>query len=468
MTEQPKLPDRTRGLHPYAEQYPVHDRLPDEGMARDEILRELREMAEHEDRRYHEGKVSGSIYSGDEKHYAFLTEAFGLFAHANVLQRDMYPSATKFEAEIVAMTASMLHGDDQTVGVVTSGGTESLMNPLLVYREWGRETRGITAPEVIMPVTAHPALDKGAHYFGIRIIHAPVTDDYTVDVDFVRDHIGPNTVALVGSAGTYPHGLVDPIAPLAELALEHGVGLHVDGCLGGFVLPWGEELGYPVPVFDLRIPGVTSISADTHKYGFALKGSSVLLYRPPELRRYQYFMHTTWPGGMYSSPGMSGSRSGGIIAATWASMVSLGREGYLAIARDLFGTADKIKAAVRSLPELRVMGEPFFNVAFTSDVVDIFHVNDHLASKGWRMNGLQRPPALHFCVTRPNTQPGVAEAFAADLRDAVEYAKNPPQPMPRSGAMYGAGGTEPPRERIVSGLLAYLDAVHEVGPGAAP
>ena len=456
--------DRRSGFHPYAARFAVHDHLPDKGVARAEILQELGEMAEEEDRRYHEGKVSGSIYMGDEEHYAFLTEVFGLYAHANVLQRDMYPSATKFEAEIIAMTSAMLHGDDQTGGVVTSGGTESLMNPLLAYREWARETKGITNPEVIMPVTAHPAFDKGGHYFGIKILHAPVTEGFIVDVDWVRDHIGPNTVALVGTAGTYPHGLIDPIPDLAALAAEHGLGMHVDGCLGGFILAWGEELGYPVPVFDLRIPGVTSISADTHKYGFALKGSSALLYRPKELRHYQYFLKTGWSGGNYASPGMSGSRSGGIIAATWASMVSLGKEGYLNIARDIFGTADKIKAAVQAQPELRVMGEPFFNVAFTSDVVNIFHVNDYLASKGWRMNGLQRPTGLHFCVTRPNTQPGVAEAFAADLHDAVQYAKNPPSPEPRSGAMYGAGGSQPSDDQIMNGVFGYLDAVHEVGP----
>jgi sphinganine-1-phosphate aldolase len=451
-------------LHPYAGRFEVHDRLPENGIDRAEVLRQLAEMAREEDRRGHEGKVSGSIYSGDDEHYAFLTEAFGHFGHVNVLQRDMYPSATKMEAEIIAMTSAMLHGDADTGGVVTSGGTESLVSAVLTYREWGRAEKGIDRPQMIMPVTAHPALDKGAHYFDVEVIRAPVTEDGVVEVDFVRRHIGPQTVALVGSAGTYPHGLVDPIPELAELASEHGLGLHVDGCLGGFILPWGEDLGYDVPAFDLRIPGVTSISADTHKYGFALKGSSVLLYRPKTLRHHQYFTATHWPGGLYASPGMSGSRSGGLIAATWAAMVSLGSDGYRRIARDIFTTADAIKAAVRSLPELRVIGDPLFNVAFTSDVVDIFHVNDHLASQGWRMNGLQKPPALHFCVTRPNTQPGVAERFAADLRAAVEYAKDPPSPIPKSGAVYGAGGQERSEDDKVAGVRWFLDAVHEVGP----
>jgi glutamate/tyrosine decarboxylase-like PLP-dependent enzyme len=454
----------TSPYHPYAGRYEVHDRLPDEGVPRDEILRELSEMSALEDRKGDSGKVSGSIYSGDHEHYAFLTEAFGYFAHANVLQRDMYPSATKMEAEIIAMTAGMLHGDDDTGGIVTSGGTESLVSAMLTYREWGRKEKGIERPQVILPVTAHPAHDKAFHYFDMDVVHAPVTDGFVVDVDFVRDHIGPTTVALVGTAGTYPHGLVDPIAELAELALAHELGLHVDGCLGGFILAWAEELGRKVPPFDLRVPGVTSISADTHKFGYALKGSSVLLYRPKALRRHQYFVKSGWAGGNYASPGMSGSRSGGIIAATWAAMLSLGRAGYLSIADDIFRTADAIKAAVRAQPELTLIGDSLFNVAFRSDVLDIFHVNDSLAASGWRMNGLQRPPGLHFCVTKPNTQPGVAEAFAADLATAVAYAKDPPSPMPRSGAMYGAGGQVPDPERVVAGVIGYLDAVHEVGP----
>jgi glutamate/tyrosine decarboxylase-like PLP-dependent enzyme len=206
------------------------------------------------------------------------------------------------------------------------------------------------------------------------------------------------------------------------------------------------------------------MSADTHKYGYALKGSSVLLFRPKELRRHQYMVIDGWPGGNYASPSMGGSRSGGLIAATWASMLHLGREGYRAIAADIFATAAEIKRAIRSHPELILIGDSVFNVAFRSEVVDIFHVNDGLARRGWRMNGLQNPPALHFCVTRPNTQPGVIKEFASDLAEAVEYAKDPPSPMPGSGAMYGAGGTTPDRDSIRATITDRLDAMHEVGP----
>jgi glutamate/tyrosine decarboxylase-like PLP-dependent enzyme len=358
-------------------------------------------------------------------------------------------------------------------GVLTSGGTESLMNPLLVYREWGR-ARGIARPNVVMPVTAHPALDKGAHYFDIELRKAAVTDRFVADTESVRSLIDESTVALVGSAGSYPHGAIDPIEELSELALERGINLHVDGCLGGFVLAWGEDLGYDVPVFDFRLPGVTSISADTHKYGFALKGSSVLLYRSPELRKLQYFIVADWPGGLYTSPGMSGSRSGGIIATAWAAMASLGREGYRRIAGDIFRTAAELKQIIGVHPELRVLGEPFFNVAFShvaeSDRggrdVDIFHVNDSLASNGWRMNGLQMPPAVHFCITRPNTRPGVMDRFAEDLATAVAYAKDRVGTAPKSGATYGGGGAVVPREAVAAGMAGWLDATQALPPAA--
>ena len=462
----------TSALHPYSGRFAVHARMPEEGVARETILDELRQMSTEEDSKGDSGRVSGSIYSGDHDHYAFLTEAYGYYAHSNVLQRDMYPSATKMEAEIIAMTADMLHGDvspeGDVGGLVTSGGTESLVTAMLTYREWGRNVKGIDRPQIIMPVTAHPGHDKGMHYFGIDVIKAPVTEDFVVDLDFVRDHIGPNTVALVGSAGTYPHGIIDPIPSLGQLAIEHDLGLHVDGCLGGFIIPWAEDLGYPLPPFDLRVPGVTSISADTHKYGYALKGSSVLLFRPKALRRQQYLVIDGWPGGNYASPSMGGSRSGGLIAATWASMLHLGKAGYRAIAADIFRTAAEIKTAVRSHRELSLIGDSLFNVAFQStpgpDAIDIYHVNDGLADRGWRMNGLQLPPALHFCVTRPNTQPGISAAFAHDLAEAVEYAKQPPRPIPRSGAMYGAGGQRPDKGSLHVTIADRLDSLHEVGP----
>jgi glutamate/tyrosine decarboxylase-like PLP-dependent enzyme len=453
-------------LYPYRDRYDTFGRLPREGVARERLLKMVGEMSDREDAPAREGKISGSLYHGGEEHFAFLAEVYRHFAHINVLQRDMYPSATKFEGEIISMALGLLNGDaasgegDAPCGVLTSGGSESLISAMLVYRERGRE-RGIAEPEVVMPVTAHVALLKGAHYLGVKAIQTPVTGDLKADADAMSAAICSRTVALIGSAGTYPHGVIDPIAELSELAIEHDLGLHVDGCLGGFILPWAERLGHDLAPWDFRLPGVTSISADTHKYGYAPKGTGVLLYRNPGLRRHQYFVNTDWPGGIYASPGIAGSRSGGLIAATWAALVSLGESGYLKLAEGILDTANELRSAVESVPELQLLGRSPFMVAFGSEQLDVWHVNDALQDRGWRMNGCQLPPGLHFCVTRPNTLPGVVDTFAADLRKAVAYAKDPPPTPPRSGALYGGGGADMPTADL---LVAYLDATSVLAP----
>jgi len=378
----------------------------------------------------------------------------------------MYPSATKFEGEIIAMAADLFH-DPQPVGVVTSGGSDSLIHALYAYREEARQTRGVRTPNVVMPSTAHVALRKGAHWMGIEVRNAPLADAFTADVAAMADLIDGDTIALVGSAGDYAHGLIDPIDEIGKLAQEHGIGVHVDGCLGGFLLPWAEELGYDVPLWDFRVPGVTTISADTHKYGYALKGTSVLLYRDAGLRSRQWFAATDWPGGLYLSPGLAGSRSGGLIASTWAAMVTMGREGYLAKAKAILETNDAIKDGIRSgIPELQVIGDPLFMTSFMSDQVDVYLVNDALKERGWRMNAQQLPPGLHFCVTGPNTQPGVAEDFLTDLRSAVDYAVKHRGESAKSGAMYGFGATPQGQETLTVVMNGVLDAMHVAAPEA--
>lgn len=452
------------GFYPYRKQGANYRRIPDEPRDRAEVLAAIAAMATAEDATGDTGRVSGSLYSGDHEHYAYLGEVFSQFSHANVLQRDMYPSATKFEGEIVAMVLDLLHGDDGACGVVTSGGSESLITALYTYREVARE-RGVTKPNVVMPVTAHVALDKGAYWMDIEVRHAPLTDSYTADVAAMAELIDDQTIALVGSAGDYAHGLIDPIEDIAALAVERGIGMHVDGCLGGLLWPWAEELGYPVPRWDFRVPGVTSISADTHKYGYALKGTSTLSYRSKDLRRHQYFTYPDWPGGLYLSPGLAGSRSGGLIAATWAGMVTTGRSGYLAAAKGILETAAEIRQGIDAIDGLQVMGDPLFLIAFrASDDLDVYLVNDALKKAGWRMNALQLPPALHFCVTRPNTKPGVAQAFLADLRSAAQYARDHQGTPAESGAMYGLGHTPSAHEALDSVMAGVLDAMHEVAP----
>ncbi|HMX07193.1 MAG TPA: aminotransferase class V-fold PLP-dependent enzyme [Microthrixaceae bacterium] len=451
---------------PYAERFAVNRTFPAHGRDREDIIDELSQMAKEEDAFWETGQVSGTMYCGDHSHYDFLTRAFGLFAHVNVLQRDMCPSATRFEGEIIAMALDLFHADaiddGDPVGLVTSGGTGSISHAVLAYRDHARATHGITRPNFVKPETGHPAFDKACHLFGVELRVAPVDPATTrVDVAAMAELIDDDTIAILGSAGNYPYGTIDDIEALSDLALSRGVGLHVDGCLGGFILPFGEELGVEnIPVFDFRLPGVTTISADTHKYGYSVKGTSVCLFRDRAVRNSQYFFRTDWSGGKYCSPGMDGSRSGGLLAATWASMVSLGREGYRDYARQIFDTAEQMRQTVLGHPELRLMGQPTFVLSFTSDEFDIYLVNDFMRLRGWRFNGQQYPNAIHIAVTRPQTLPGVTDRFAADLAEAVVYAREATErgEAAASGAIYGgvAGGMTDEADEFIRMIMSDM------------
>ena len=445
-------------FYPYAERYDVIRGLPSEGRPREAILAELREMAELEDAKWEEGKASGSFYCGDHDHYAFMGEAYSMYSHMNALQRDVCPSATRFEGEIIAMGLDLMHASEVTetepVGMLTSGGSGSILHAMLAYREQAT-SNGIARANVVKPETAHPAFDKACHLLGIEMRRAPI-DQATaqVDVAAMAAMIDDNTAAIVGSACNYGYGTIDPIAQLSALALDRGVGLHVDGCLGGFILPFGEQLGYDIPPFDFRHRGVTTISADTHKYGYSVKGTSILLFRDKALRNGQYFFMTDWSGGKYASPGIDGSRSSGLLAATWASLVSLGREGYLRYAKRIFETAYAMQEVVRAQPELRIIGNPSFCFSFTSDDFDIYHVNDAMKERGWRLNGQQYPNAIHMAVTRPQTQEGVLEAWRRDLPEAVAYANEHRGEPAQSSSIYG--GSNVPTAEITSKINAVV------------
>ncbi len=457
-------------LYPYAEQFPVNRGMPKTGRDRAEILAELGDLARQEDSVWETGQCSGTMYCGDHEHYAFMAEAFERFAHVNSLQRDMCPSSTRFEGEVIAMTLDMLNaeaGTGEAVGMVTSGGSGSILHAVLAYREEGK-SKGIDRPNMVKPETAHVAFDKAGHLLGVEIRRAPIDPETTkVDLEAMAGLIDENTVAIVGSATNYGYGTIDPITELGQLALDRGIGLHVDGCLGGFILPWGEALGYELPLWDFRVPGVTTISADTHKYGYAFKGTSVLAFADKALRNGQYFYVTDWTGGKYCSPGIEGSRSGGLVAATWAAMVSLGREGYVDHARGIFEASFAMQDAVRSHDALRVIGDPSFCFSFTSDELDIYHINDFLRTKGWRLNGQQYPDAIHMAVTRPQSQEGVVERFSGDLAEAVDYAAAGPEGAPTSGAIYGgvAGGLTDEADEFIRAIMADMMDKHQGLPG---
>ena len=472
MTEQQTDTQPVDPFKPYKGRFKEYPALPAKGRDKDDIFRELSAMAEEENAKWKDGRVSGTFYHAGDAHRSFLNKVFSLFSHENTIQFDLCPSMFKMESEIIAMTAAMLNGDavathhpgDRVCGTLTSGGTESILMAMKAYRDWARSEKGIETPEIVMPHTGHPAFDKADQYFGIKMVHVPVSEpDFRVDPAAVEACINSNTAAIVGSAGNYPYGLIDPLDRLSDIALKHNIGMHVDGCLGGFILPWIEKLGYAVPPFDFRLPGVTSMSADTHKYGFALKGTSVVLYRSNNLRRHQYFNVPDWSGGLYASPTAAGSRSGGLTAATWASMIYLGEEGYLKAVRAIMGVADKIKEGIEDIPELTLIGEPTFVISFRSDAVDVYHINDFMKTKGWRFNVLQLPPALHFCITMPQTAvAGVADRFLEDLKAGVAYAKTKEGTAAETTALYGLAGTLEGNKQVTELIYGVFDYLYSV------
>lgn len=457
-------------VKPYRDDFPRFASLPQQGVDREEILDWMSALQEREEDAWRDGQVSGAVYHGDEQHIDFLNRVYALNSQSNPLHADVWPSGAKFEAEIVAMTAEMLGAaaaqaadpSAQVCGTVTSGGTESILLAMRTYRDWAREKRGIRRPEIVAPETAHVAFDKAAQYFNIRLKKIPVDSSFRADVQAARRAITRNTIALIGSAPAFPHGTLDPIAELSGLALERGIGFHTDACLGGFVLPWAEQLGYPIPPWDFRLPGVTSISADTHKYGYAAKGTSVLLYRSPELRRFQYFTATDWPGGLYFSPTFAGSRPGGLSAACWASLLATGAEGYREATKGILETAATIREGIAAIPGLRVLGDPLWVIAFASDGYDIFRVLDEMGRRGWHLNGLHRPAAIHIAVTRRHAQPGVAERFLIDLAASVAAVEANPEAEGGMAPVYGMAATMPMRGVVGELLRRYIDLLYKV------
>lgn len=461
------LGDMEKSLKPYRGQYEEFASLPSSGKKREDILHVMKEMADKEHDRWADGYVSGAVYHGDQQHIDFQNKVYEMYSQTNPLHSDLWPSVTKFEAEIVSMTAHMLGAgstQDKIVGAVSSGGTESILLAMKSYRDRALEEKGITRPEMIFPVTAHAAFEKAAWYFGIKPIKIPIGADFKPDMSKLREAINGNTIVIIGSAPNFPHGLIDPIEEMSELARAHGIGFHTDCCLGGFVLPWAEKLGYDVPKFDFRLPGVTTISADTHKYGYAAKGTSTVLYRGEELRRYQYFTTTDWPGGLYFSPTFAGSRPGALSAACWASMLSMGEEGYLTNTAQILKAAETIKKGISEIPELRIIGNPLFVIAFesTQEHVDIYRVMDQMSHKHWSINGLHKPSCLHIACTLRHAQPGVSERFVADLKECVEWVKANPSSEGGMAPVYGMASSIPFRGMVSDLLKRYMDVLYKV------
>jgi sphinganine-1-phosphate aldolase len=434
------------------------DKIPQHGIERSKVLEMLKGFS-GEDANFRENKTWSLVYYLSDEHTDFLKQAYGMYFSENALNPIAFKSLKRMETEVVKMAANLLNGDDKVVGTMTSGGTESCLLPVVTYREYAKSKRYLPfRPEMIAPVSIHVAWEKAAKYFGVKMVHAPLGKDLRVDAKAVEKLINRNTIMIVSSAPSYPHGVIDPIYELGEIALRHNIPLHVDSCLGGFLLPFIEKNGLHVDPFDFRVPGVTSISADSHKYGFSAKGSSVLLYKNMDYMRHQFFIFADWPGGVFASPAMLGTRPGGAIAAAWAAMNALGIDGYTAIAATIMETTEKLKKGVEAIPGLKVLGKPAMSVfAYTSTDrdMDIFAVGDMLEEKGWLIDRLQNPNALHCMVTPRHAT--ITDVYLKDLADAVKHVRAHPElAVKGNAAMYGMIANIPFRKLIKNEVMKMM------------
>jgi sphinganine-1-phosphate aldolase len=391
------------------------------GMGKQEILEALTAMREG-DVRWQEGRTFGMVYDAGPEAHEVVEAVAAMFLHDNALNTMAFPSLGRIQSEVCGMAADLLHGPEAS-GFMTSGGTESILLAVKAARERCREERGVTEPEMVLPASAHAAFHKAAHYFGLTVHKVPVLDDWTADVSAMADAVNDNTVLVVGSAPQYPQGVMDPIPELAALAQSVGANFHTDACMGGFFLPFKEMLGQPVPPWDFRVEGVTTISADIHKLGYAPKGASVLMHRTKQLRRWQTFVFDDWLGGFYASPGMQGTRSALPMACAWATLRHLGLEGYQRLTRLTLDTRARMVDGIRAIPGLTVLGQPEAQLVAMAvapgyeDALDIFAVGDALQQRSWFHDRQTPPDSLHATVSAGNA--GVIEEYLRDLAQCV-------------------------------------------------
>ena len=410
--------------------------IPKNGLSKEDVFTALQSFKAY-DMDWKSGKVWAYVYNPGDETRQLMTEAYNMFLSENCLDPSVFPSILKMETDIVRMVASLLRGGKEAVGHVTSGGTESIMLAVKTARDKARiERPEIAAPEMVLPQTAHAAFHKAAHYLGLKTVVTPFDPrTFRADVDAMRQAITENTILLVASAPCYSQGVIDPIGEIGALALEKGLLFHVDACVGGIHLSFMRKLGYPLPDFDFAVPGVTSISADMHKYGYAAKGSSTILYCDKALRRYQIFACTDTTAYTLINPTVLSSKSGGPLAGTWAILNFLGEAGYERIVQEVQETTRRLVEDINHIDGLLVLGKPDMCMfSFASDVLNVYQLADEMKKRGWYLQGQFSTPLsprnLHVSVNYGTLS--TAEALLNDLRECVEIVK---QAKPLDSAM---------------------------------
>ncbi len=437
-------------------------RIPRDGLDREELFAKLERFREN-DVRWRGGHAFAHVYEAAREAEEVAREAYSSFLNESGLDPTAFPSVQKLESEIIGMAVEHLRGGERATGNFTSGGTESIMLAVKSARDWARAERPeIREPEIVMPVTAHAAFHKSAEYLGMRLVTVEVDPEtFRAIPEAIAEAITPNTVLLVASTPSWAHGVIDPIADVGRLAVERGLLFHVDGCIGAFLMPYFRRLGAPVPEVDFSVPGVTSISMDLHKYAFAPKGASLVMYRDKSLRRHQIFACTEWPGYTVVNPTVQSSKSGGPVAAAWAVLNYLGEAGYMELARRMLEGTRKLIAAIESIDALHIVGIPDFSiVAVASDEVSVFHVMDEMKLRGWELQGQlsfgSSPANIHFLITPANADN--VDAMISDLGEAVEAARRfPPSELAATvGSMAGELDAGEMDESMFSQLMTMV------------
>jgi len=445
--------------------------LPEKGLPAQEIVMRSKGVASKLHRSFEKGIFSGTVYLATPELTNMVNEVQSIFQWTNPLHPETFPGCRLMECQVVSMCVTMYRGKlGEACGTVTSGGTESIMMAMKTYRDWGLDKKWITEPEIVLPATAHPAFNKAAQYFHLRIRVAGI-DEKTgrVDIAQVKRLVNSNTVAIVGSCPNWPNGAIDDIPALAAIARSTGCGMHVDACLGSFVVPFLREdvkALTGIEGYDFAIEGVTSISCDTHKFGGAPKGTSVLMYASQALRRYQYYTISSWPGGIYASPGMAGSRPGNVIAGAWAAMMYYGREGYRKNALEIVAVARRFAAAISAIPELQIYGQPVSTticfVAKDPNTFDILRLYQLMKEKGYDFNMTQFPSAFNICFTLMHTFPGNLEKIIESVKDCVAQMRAKPSKASGAVAMYGSTQTVHDRTIVEDVMKFYFDHYYDL------
>ncbi len=377
-------------------------------------VRQRMQAKRGQDVKWQEGRMLTSSYVIDDAHVAMLREATGDFLVENAIYAGEFAkkpgtgftSLVDFRDELLKMVLELFNAPEGAGGTLTSGGTESILLAVLGAREWAKRNKThITKPRLLLARTAHPAFDKAAFYYGLDVTRIPEGRDFRADVRAMEAALTDDVVLMAGGAPCYPFGVIDPLRELSEVAAKRDIWFHVDACVGGYLAPFVKALGYPVPDFDLSIPGVWSMSADLHKYGFAPKNISSVLYRDATLRSYSTFAFDGWPAGSYVTAGTGGSRTGGPIAAAWALFHVMGEEGYLKAARTIMDTREKLFDGLRRIGGFTVQGQPHLGlVRYGSDVFDITAVADGLDERSWSTGRGLDPDAIINLINPINSK----------------------------------------------------------------